>query len=75
MREIRTSGLTRGSNGTGASRPLFSTLLVNSQNRKGKDKCFSHLSGPLSCLCVSAFCFPHESNHPRLSCSSAVENS
>ena len=27
MREIRTSGLTRGSNGTGASRPLLSTLL------------------------------------------------
>ena len=26
MREIRTSGLTRGSNGTGASRPLLSTL-------------------------------------------------
>jgi hypothetical protein len=28
MREIRTSGLTRGSNGIGASRPLLSTLLV-----------------------------------------------
>ena len=28
MREIRTSGLTRGSNGTGASRPLLSTLPV-----------------------------------------------
>ncbi len=27
MREIRTSGLMRGSNGTGASRPLLSTLL------------------------------------------------
>jgi hypothetical protein len=27
MREIRTSGLTRGSNGIGASRPLLSTLL------------------------------------------------
>jgi hypothetical protein len=30
MREIRTSGLTRGSNGIGASRPLLSTLLVKS---------------------------------------------
>ena len=29
MREIRTSGLTRGSNGTGESRPLLSTLLVD----------------------------------------------
>jgi len=28
MREIRTSGLTRGSNGTGESRPLLSTLLI-----------------------------------------------
>jgi hypothetical protein len=28
MRENRTSGLTRGSNGTGANRPLLSTLLV-----------------------------------------------
>jgi hypothetical protein len=28
MREIRTSGLTRGSNGIGANRPLLSTLLV-----------------------------------------------
>jgi hypothetical protein len=28
MREIRTSGLTRGSNGIGASPPLLSTLLV-----------------------------------------------
>jgi hypothetical protein len=28
MREIRTSGLTRGSNGIGESRPLLSTLLV-----------------------------------------------
>ena len=27
MREIRTFGLTRGSNGIGASRPLLSTLL------------------------------------------------
>jgi hypothetical protein len=30
MREIRTSGLTRGNNGIGASRPLLSTLLVKS---------------------------------------------
>ncbi len=30
MREIRTSGLTRGSNGIGANRPLLSTLLVDS---------------------------------------------
>jgi hypothetical protein len=30
MREIRTSGLTRGSNGFGESLPLLSTLLVNS---------------------------------------------
>ena len=29
MREIRTSGLTRGSNGIGASRPLLSTLLYS----------------------------------------------
>ena len=29
MREIRTSGLTRGSNGIGKSRPLLSTLLVH----------------------------------------------
>jgi len=29
MREICTSGLTRGSNGIGESRPLLSTLLVN----------------------------------------------
>jgi hypothetical protein len=29
MREIRTSGLMRGSNGIGASRPLLSTLLVS----------------------------------------------
>jgi hypothetical protein len=29
MREIRTSGLTRGSNGIGASPPLLSTLLVS----------------------------------------------
>jgi len=28
MREIRTSGLKRGSNGIGESRPLLSTLLV-----------------------------------------------
>ena len=28
MREIRTSGSTRGSKGTGDSRPLLSTLLV-----------------------------------------------
>jgi hypothetical protein len=28
MREICTSGLTRGSNGAGTSRPLLSTLLV-----------------------------------------------
>ena len=28
MREIRKSGLTRGSNGIGESRPLLSTLLV-----------------------------------------------
>ncbi len=28
MREIRKSGLTRGSNGIGASRPLLSTLLA-----------------------------------------------
>ena len=28
MREIRTSGLTRGSNGIGVNRPLLSTLLV-----------------------------------------------
>jgi len=28
MREIRTSGLMRGSNGIGESRPLLSTLLV-----------------------------------------------
>jgi hypothetical protein len=28
MRETRTSGLTRGSNGIGASPPLLSTLLV-----------------------------------------------
>jgi hypothetical protein len=32
MREIRTSGLTRGSNGIGASRPLLSTLLVKNSN-------------------------------------------
>jgi hypothetical protein len=32
MREIHTSGLTVGSNGTGASRPLLSTLLVKSNN-------------------------------------------
>ena len=30
MREIRTSGSTRGSNGAGDSRPLLSTLLVES---------------------------------------------
>ena len=29
MREIRKSGLTRGSNGFGVSHPLLSTLLVN----------------------------------------------
>jgi len=29
MRENRTSGLMRGSNGNGDSRPLLSTLLVN----------------------------------------------
>jgi hypothetical protein len=34
MREIRTSGLTRGSNGIGASRPLLSTLLGPWEPRK-----------------------------------------
>jgi len=33
MREIRTSGLTRGSNGTGENRPLLSTLLVKTQRQ------------------------------------------
>jgi hypothetical protein len=34
MREIRKSGLTRGSSGIGVSRPLLSTLLVQKQSNQ-----------------------------------------
>ena len=48
MREIRTSGLTRGSNGIGARRPLLSTLRVSIFHSRLNDSEFTAYGKPPS---------------------------
>ena len=66
MREIRTSGLTRGSNGFGESLPLLSTLLIFVVNHLSGEVASrpadetSALPGPPSPVFrISTFSFPH----------------